>query len=59
MRKKAINNKIKPPSAAKIMAFSTGLPSAFISGIDKTLAIIMAAMETGPTDNVLLLPKNA
>ena len=46
-------------SADNINALCTGLPKALISGVFKALAIIMAAMETGPTDKVRLVPNKA
>ena len=41
------------------MACSTGLPKDVSSGAARALATIIAAIETGPTDKVRLVPKNA
>ena len=59
MRKAAINIMMNPPSADNITALSTGWPKALISGAVSALAIMIAAIETGPTDKVRLVPNSA
>ena len=55
----AINNIITPLSADKIIALCNGFSSAATSGDFNATAIMIAAIETGPTESVRLVPKNA